>query len=159
MKNKLIAIAVATSLMCSATMYLTSCGNSDQAIQSAVKTAVSEAISHTPPEFQKPLANYIEVGAKGVYSIDGTPTVNELTTKVIAFIPKDVQDKYPLITTTITTAVSFAYITYGKSGLTSIGKGLEAGAAPWIEKGLTHITSVSTETCDEVWIPITPTNF
>lgn len=119
-------------LLAGCVLALTSCGNSDQTITNAVKIAVSEAISHVPQEFQKPLANYIEVGAKGVYSIDGTPTVQDLTTKVIAFIPKDVQDKYPLITTTITTAVSLAYVTYGKSGLTAIGKGLEAGAAPYI---------------------------
>lgn len=118
-------------ILCCA-LALGSCSNSDQTITNAVQTAVSQAISHTPKEFQAQLANYIEVGAKGVYSINGTPTVQELTNKVIAFIPKDVQDKYPMITTTITTAVTLAYATYGKSGLTAIGKGMEAGAAPYI---------------------------
>ena len=121
-----------TIILCGCVLALSSCGNSDQAITNAVKTAVSEAIGHVPAEFQTPLANYIMVGAKGVYSIDGTPTVQELIAKVIAFIPKDVQDKYPLITTTITTAVSLAYLTYGKSSLTAIGKGLEAGAASYV---------------------------
>lgn len=122
---KIIAIII----LCAA---MFGCGNSDETITNAVKTAVLEALDHTPKEFQTPLANYIDVGAKGVYSIDGTPTVKELITKVIAFIPKDVQEKYPLITTTITTAVSLAYLTYGKSSLAAIGKGLEAGAAPYI---------------------------
>lgn len=113
-------------------LALSSCINSDQAITTAVETAVHEAIAHVPAEFQAPLANYIDAAAKGVYSIDGTPTVQELIAKVLAFIPQDVQEKYPLITTTITTSVSLAYLTYGKSALTAIGKGLEAGASPWI---------------------------
>src|SRR5882724_12135906 len=94
-------IAISTILMTICVLALSSCSNSDQTITNAVQVAVSEAIKHVPAEFQTPLANYIEVGAKGVYSIDGTPTVQELTNKVIAFIPKDVQDKYPVITTTI----------------------------------------------------------
>lgn len=117
-----------------AVLGLGSCTSSDQVITTAVETAVHEAISHVPPEFQTPLANWIDAAAKGVYSIDGTPTVQELITKVLAFIPKDIQDKFPLITTTITTAVSLAYLTYGKSALTAIGKGLEAGALQWITK-------------------------
>ena len=132
MKTKLFSIIAATALFTVPLMITTSCSNSDQAITNAVQASVSQAISHVPKEFQEPLANYIEVGAKGVYSIDGTPTVEELTDKVIAFIPKDVRDLHPLITTTITTAVSLAYITYGKSSLTAIGKGLEAAAAPYI---------------------------
>lgn len=125
---KKLQILLATILCCT----LFSCSNSDQAITDAVSTSVHAAVSNVPAEFQTPLANYIEVGAKGVYSIDGTPTVDELVTKVLAFIPQDVKDKYPLITTTITTAVSLAYLTYGKSGLTAIGKGLEAGVAQWV---------------------------
>lgn len=113
---------------------LAGCTNSDEQITKYVSVATKEAITHVPAEFQTPLANYIEAAAKGVYSIDGTPTVQEVITKVLAFIPKDVQDKYPLITTTITTAVSMAYQTYGKTGLTAIGKGLEAGAADYITK-------------------------
>lgn len=124
---KKLQTAIATILCVS---LLASCGNTNDVIKNAVKTAVHEAIHNTPAEFQQPLADYIMVGAKGVYSIDGTPTVQELIAKVLAFIPKEVQDKLPLIITAITTTVTLMYVTYGKSGLTAIGQGMEAGAAP-----------------------------
>jgi PBP1b-binding outer membrane lipoprotein LpoB len=127
MKN-LIAPIIAVAL------FLNGCANSDQQITNAVQIAVTETITHVPVEFHTPLANYLDAAAKAVYSIDGTPTVQELITKVLAFIPKDVQDKYPLITATITTTISLVYQTYGKSALTAIGKGLEAGAFPFITK-------------------------
>ena len=117
-----------------AALLFNGCANSDQQITNAVQVAVTQTITHVPAEFQTSLANYIFAGAKGVYSIDGTPTVQELVTKVLAFIPQDVRDKNPFITTTITSAVTLAYTLYGKPGLTAIGKGLEAGALPYITK-------------------------
>ncbi len=125
-----IAAITASAVMWSCS---TTTGTNDQ-ITNAVKVATEQAILHVPKEFQTPLADYIEVGAKGVYSINGEPTVQELTAKVIAFIPKDVQDKYPLIVTAITGTVASMYAVFGKSALTAIGKGLEAGAAPYITK-------------------------
>jgi hypothetical protein len=124
MKKLQIAISV---MLC---LSLFGCGNTDTTIKNAVQTAVHQAIHNAPAEFQTPLANYIMVAAKGVYSIDGTPTVNELIAKVLAFIPKNVQEQFPLIITAITATVSLAYMTYGKAGLTAIGQGMEAGATP-----------------------------
>jgi hypothetical protein len=136
--KKLIRTPVATAIcavfLLATPIAFTGCGNADQQITNAVKTATEQTISHVPQELQTRLADYLAVGAKAVYSIDGTPTVQELITKVLAFIPKDVQDKYPLITATITTTISLMYQTYGKSALTSIGKGIEAGVAPYITR-------------------------
>jgi len=129
MKTKLLLATIIA-----AALILNGCGNSDQQVTHAVQTATEQAILHVPAEFQPLLADYLFAAAKGVYSIDGTPTVNQLIAKVLAFIPKDVQDKYPLITTTVTTTITLVYLTYGKSALTAIGKGLEAGALPYISK-------------------------
>lgn len=132
MKTKFTAAILAVAVFLSPLALMNSCANSDQAIVNAVKTATEQAILHVPKELQTPLADWLSAAAKGIYSIDGTPTVNELTAKILAFIPQDVRDKYPWITTSITTTATFAYLTYGKSGLTSIGKGFEAGSACWI---------------------------
>jgi hypothetical protein len=125
MKKLQIALA---AILCAS--LITSCGDSNTAIKNAVQTAVHQAIHNAPAEFQKGLSDYIMVAAKGVYSIDGTPTVNELIAKVLAFIPANVQHQFPLIITAITATVTLAYITYGKAGLTAIGQGMEAGATP-----------------------------
>ena len=127
MKTKLISIIAATALFTVPLMITTSCSNSDQAITNVVKIGIEQTIQHVPAELQTPLADYLAVGAKAIYSIDGTPTVQELITTVLKWIPKDVQDKYPMITTTITSTITLAYLTYGKSGLVAIGKGIEAG--------------------------------
>ncbi len=111
-------------------LALFGCGDTNTTIKNAVSTAVHTAIHNVPAEFQKGLSDYIMVAAKGVYSIDGTPTVNELIAKVLAFIPKNVQEQFPLIITAITATVTLAYVTYGKAGLTAIGQGMEAGATP-----------------------------
>ena len=125
---------LAFSIFAAPFVIVTSCTQSDSSITNAVKTATEQAILHVPAEFQPVLADYLFAAAKGVYSIDGTPTVNELIAKVLAFIPKDVRDKYPLITTTVTTTITLVYLTYGKTALTAIGKGLEAGAINYITK-------------------------
>ncbi len=136
MKKHIARILIAGSILLACLAVMPGCGNTDQQITNAVQTATTEAITHVTPEFQTPLANYLEAAAKGIYSIDGTPTVQELVAKVLAFIPKDFLDKNPYISTTISTAVSLAYQVYGKPGLTAIGKGIEAGAAPYITKTL-----------------------
>jgi hypothetical protein len=131
MKNKIatsvLAFVLTVAVFTAPCVIMTSCSNSDAVITNAVKVAVEQTIQHVPAELQTPLADYLAVGAKAVYSIDGTPTVQELIATVLKWIPKDVQDKYPLITATITTTISLMYQTYGKSALTAIGKGIEAG--------------------------------
>lgn len=130
--KKLNLIAVSVIAAC---LILSGCGGDQNAkITNGVKTAATFAIQHVPSQFQTQLANYLDVAAKGVYSIDGTPTVNEVVTKVMSFIPEETQKQFPFIGPTISTAVSFAYVTYGKPGLTAIGQGLEAAAAPYHSK-------------------------
>jgi PBP1b-binding outer membrane lipoprotein LpoB len=124
MKRTLIIITTA--------LLLFGCTNTDEKITNNVKLAATFAIQHVGSEFQTPLANYLDVAAKGVFSIDGNPTVQEVVSKVLAFIPQDVQTKFPFVAPTISTAVSLAYSTYGKTALTDIGNGLEAAAAPYI---------------------------
>jgi hypothetical protein len=125
--KKILASLLACVMFVSPLALTTSCSNSDAVITGAVKTAVEQTIQHVPAELRTPLADYLAVGAKAVYSINGDPTVQELIATVLKWIPQDVQDKYPLITATITTTISLMYQTYGKSALTAIGMGIEAG--------------------------------
>jgi len=131
--KKLIAIKTPIVALLLNALFLFGCANSDQQITTAVTVAVTQAIDHVPTEFQVPLANYMFSAAQGIYSINGTPTINELLASVLSFIPKDFLDKNPYITTTITAAVTTAYVIYGKPGLVAIGKGFEAGACTKIQ--------------------------
>ena len=127
MKTKLTAAILSVAIFTAPLALVTSCSSSDQSITNVVKIAIEQTISHVPEELRTPLADYLAVGAKAIYSIDGTPTVQELIATVLKWIPQDVRDKYPLITATITTTISLIYQTYGKSALVAIGKGIEAG--------------------------------
>jgi len=85
------------------------------------------------------IADYVDVGAAALYTITGTPTPQELATMVNSWIPENVKQQYPYVSTFITPLITSAYDAgikkYGKDTektralLNRIAADLQAGAA------------------------------
>jgi hypothetical protein len=78
------------------------------------------------------VANYYDVAAAGLRSVNGTPTVQALINEVMSFIPQSVQQQYPAIPLALSGTISFVYQTYGQQGINCAATGLEAAGAPYI---------------------------
>src|SRR6266436_2004797 len=123
MKQTLIALIAIFSL---------GCAINNQKITQDAQVAGTFALQRVPLSVRPTVANYYDVAAAGLRSVNGTPTVQALINQVLSFIPQSVLQQYPQIPLAFTGVVTFAYQTYGQAGLNAVATGMEQAAAPYI---------------------------
>ncbi len=146
--KRLIAVSIAALLIGCASFQ--SYFSSDASIVTTVSLATSIGLKYTIKDSNKrtAIANYIDVYAPAVRTITGSPTADQLTTQVNAFIPESVRHAYPEIAALVVPIVVLQYqnalAKYGTNTkelyrvLGDVAAGLEAGAAPYITQHLTY---------------------
>lgn len=114
---------------------------SDALITAAVSAGTSAGLklAITDVNKQHVIANYLNTYASALRTITGNPTDEQLTQKLLAFIPPDINQQYPeLGSFAVPLVVSFydwAKAKYGNDAATEvrilndIGAGLETGSA------------------------------
>jgi len=127
MKTKLTSLITIIALLAACAVWQ-STGTS-----TAIAAAVSTGLRFVPESKRTTVANYIDVYAVALRTIEGTPTDEQLIGLVNQFVPESVRHDYPELVALATPLIVNTYhITPKYQTLLDIAVGFEAGAAPFI---------------------------
>lgn len=126
------SLLITCLVLATAMLTLSGCALNCPKITADTQTAGTFALARVPASVRPTVANYYDVAAAGLRSINGTPTVQALINQVLSFIPQNVLTQYPQIPIALNGVITFAYQTYGQQGLNCAATGIENSAAPYI---------------------------